>query len=85
MHLMEYNFHTSRQPGKSHTEADALSRAPAVDPAPEDSIADSEIQSHLHAIIAANQLEAENDIQLVELAQLAENDEEYTQLPAPEV
>ena len=75
-----YNFHASWQPGKSHTEADTLSRAPADDPAPEDSIADSEIQSDLHAIIAANRLEAENDIHLVELAQLAENDEEYTQL-----
>ena len=80
MRLMGYNFHASWQPGKSHTEADALSRAPADDPAPEDGIADSEIQSDLHAIIAANRLEAENDIHIVELAQLAENDEEYTQL-----
>ena len=57
-----------------------LPRAPADDPAPEDSIADSEIQSDLQAIIAANRLEAENDIHLVELAQLAENDGEYTEL-----
>ena len=65
---------------ESHTEVNALSRAPADDPAPEDSIADSQIQSDLHPILTANRLEVESDIQLVELAQLAENNEEYTQL-----
>ena len=77
---MGYNFHASCKPGKSHTEANALYRAPADDPAPEDSITDSEIQSDLHAIIAANRREVENDIQPAELAQLPEHDEQYTQL-----
>ena len=80
MQLLNYKYTVTWQRGKDHLAADALSRSPVSDPHSDDEIAEQEVELHLRAIIASNHSEAQDDLRLNELRQVAELDDTYQEL-----